>query len=584
MLKKIYRVFHAHYHKYYHGIYANAKKLFAFDLGLLALSVIILAAGLFFFFWKPGITDLVDLKLSFGDSRISSGETVKLTIDYANRSKYKLTNISLGLRLPDGFEIDRSRSPENIFSKNSIFIDLKELPAGAKGQLELYGRLWTTFGKEEKIVADISYQPEKTNRREQKLSTLIVNLPAGILEGKLEMSSSSFPGYALPFRYELTNRGDAAVDNISLTSNWPDKFLSEKDSQNISLPPKGVKVISGTLKLPGQSGIYNMDIVPLVTVNGKVIAQQPSKQTITTVSPQVTVSAQITDNTAFAQSGQTIPVRIKWENKSAMPLQNMRLRLNANYSGIVNWAKTASENHAKYDKEGLVIDGSSRTALSSGAPGSQDDFTVNIILLSSFTTGQIEKAYLEIIPVFEAYVSGVSGQQFSQEGARARLPLATEARLTAEARYYTEAGDQLGRGPLPPKAGKTTKYWIFIRLSNTSNALDDAAFSAVLPAGVDLTGKESVSIGPKLAFNASTRALSWNYISLPANSQTALYFEVSVTPSESQIGSNILLLKNAKFTATDSFVSKTFNLSAPTVYNILNKNDRGSQYGPAVTP
>jgi hypothetical protein len=509
---------------------------------------------------------------------------IKLTVEYANRSKYKLTNISLGLRLPDGFEVDRTRSPENIFSKNSIFTDLKELPAGAKGQLELYGRLWTTPNREERIISDISYEPEKTNRREQKLSALIVNLPAGILEGKLKMSSSSFPGYALPFRYELTNRGDAAVDNLSLTSNWPEKFLSDNDSQNISLPPKGVKIISGTVKLPGQSGTYDIDIVPLVTINGKTIAQTASKQTITTVLPQVAASAQILNNAAFAQSGQTIPVRIKWENKSAMPLQNMHLRLKANYSGIVDWAKTASENHAKYDKEGLIIDSSSRTALSSGAPGSQDDFTVNIILLSSFSVGQIEKAYLEIIPVFEASVAGVSGQQFTQEGARARLPLATEARLAAEARYYTEAGDQLGRGPLPPKAGKETKYWIFIRLSNTTNALDDAAFSAVLPLGVELTGKESVSIGPKLSFNASTRALGWSYNSLPANSQTALYFEVSVTPSESQIGSNILLLKNANFIATDSFVDKIFSLTVPAVYNILNKNDRGSQYGPAVTP
>ena len=27
--------------------------------------------------------------------------------------------------------------------------------------------------------------------------------------------------------------------------------------------------------------------------------------------------------------------------------------------------------------------------------------------------------------------------------------------------YYAPTGDQLGRGPLPPKVGETTKYWIF---------------------------------------------------------------------------------------------------------------------------
>ena len=138
------------------------------------------------------------------------------------------------------------------------------------------------------------------------------------------------------------------------------------------------------------------------------------------------------------------------------------------------------------------------------------------------------------------------------------------------------------RRKLPPQVGKTTKYWIFVKISNTTNAINDAVLSASLPEGVEFTGKQSTSIGPQIDYDNSTRAISWKYNTLPANSQTGLYFEVSVTPSADQIGQNILLTNSLQFSTTDEFTNKKFNFNHPSLTNVLNSNDAGQRLGSKV--
>ncbi|MFA5061860.1 MAG: hypothetical protein WC526_01815 [Patescibacteria group bacterium] len=581
MHKHIYSFFHKIYHTKYHGIYRHAKKLFVFDLALLGLAIIILAGGIFFFFWKPGITDLIDLSISLGNNRIKSGEYVHLTVDYANKSKYKLENISLGLRLPNGFTVDRTKTPESTFSKTSIFTAITTLDPGAKGQVEIFGWLWSVPNQEERITAYLAYEPHGLNRTEQKVSVYAARLPESIITGKLEMATTTFPNTPTQFTYTITNTGSETVNNISLINNWLTNIIAAKD-QNFSLPAGGYKVISGTLTTPNQGGNYSLEITPQILINNYQIAQKIVKQTSNNISPNIESSVSFVSTPAYAEPGQVIPLAIRWNNKSNFKLDNLQMKLTANQTKVVDWAKTARENHATAAKDGLILDTKTRTNFSNGNPGSNDSFTINLYLLPTFAvTG--EKIYLELIPTMEAGLAKISTQKFTQEGSRARLPLASEVRLASEARYYTPEGDQLGRGSLPPQVKKTTKYWVFIKISNTSNQINNAKLITSLANGVTLTGKQSVTLGSDIIYDSASRKISWSNDAIPANSQVGIYFEVAVTPTAAQLGQNINLTNSMQFGATDDFVNKTFNLSTAGVTNILNANDRGHIYGSQVT-
>lgn len=574
-----------HYHLRYHGVYQHAKKLFVFDLALLGLATTMMAASAFLFFWKPSLAGLIDISISLGQERIKSGEQVHLTIDFTNNSKENLKDVSLALRLPEGFIVDRTKTPTTTFSDRSIFSAVTEISAGASGQVELYGQFWTEPKTEVRFIANVSYRPENKKAREQKLSSYISTISESVLSGTLEMPKSTFAHVPVKFTYTLQNTGNTPIGNISLQHTLGENAINEKDLTNISLPAKGLKVITGQFISPNKSGSYNFSVTPRVVANNRPIAQSTASSEIEVLSPQIVSSVRLTSQPAFAEPGQILPIEITWQNKSNFKLENLTLHLTANLSGVIDWKKTALENKARIETNGIYFDSSSRTSLSNGDPQNSDTFTAYIYLLPTFNFGSAQHAKLEIYPIVKAGASQAAGQQFSQEGSRASLPLATQVNFNnIEARYYTAEGDQLGRGPLPPQVGKTTKYWIFVNIANGSNGLEDVVFRTTLPAGVELIGKQSTTIGPQLTYSAADRSLSWRYYELPPHSQTGLYFEVAVTPNASQVDKNLQLTNALTLTATDEFVGKKFNLSHRPIFNVLNRNDDGFNFGSKVVP
>ncbi|MBI2037682.1 MAG: DUF11 domain-containing protein [Candidatus Magasanikbacteria bacterium] len=574
---------HHHYLNRYHGVYRSAKKLFVFDLALLSLTLAMIAGNLFLFFWKPSLTGLIELSMTLGNERIKSGEEVIVTVSYTNHSKINLKEASLGLRLPEGFIINRDKTPTDVFSDQSIFTSVKELGAGASGQASVYGSFWTEPNEDALIIANLSYRPENKSSREQKLSSLITKLPESVLSGYLKFPSSAFARAPIKFSYTIKNSGNREIKDIYILTSKRDEVMLNEDL--VSIPPNGSKTIEGQFTAPSQTGYHTFEIATAISYQNSKIFQTKNIQEFQIFSPQINSAVKLISPPPYAEPGQIIPVEASWKNNSGIKLQNLSLHLTSNLQGIVDWKKTAQENHAKTEANGVFFDGQSRTSLSNGNPESNDVFGVKIYLLPKFNLPQTENAKLEIFPIMKAEAPEISDQAFSQEGSRVSLPLATELNFNSiEARYYTNEGDQLGRGSLPPQVGKMTKYWIFVKVINTTNAVDNPSFSTSLPDGVEFSGKQSTTIGPQLKYNNSSRTISWSYDSLPANSQTGLYFEVAVTPTASQIGKNIQLTNSLSFSATDSFVGKKFNLSHTPINNILNRNDRGFSLGSKVVP
>ncbi len=574
MLKKIQHFFHKHYNARYHGVYRHAKKLFVFDIFLLVFALTLLGASLFFFFWNPGISDLVDLNISLGGERIRSGDEIKITIEYANRSKQTLINPILGVRLPPGFVINRAKTPEDNFSNNTF--KLADIDPGATGAVEIHGRLWTDITNETNITALLSYQTEKSPAREQKLSNFIVRLPSSVLTANLLAPDSIFPNTPISFAYDLKNTGTARIERVNLSFEG-----AENAERDIVLEAGEEKNIRENFILSAQNGEQNFKITAKILINGHWLVQNVSEKNIKIFSPNVYSEAKINSPATYAEPGQKIPVEISWKNQGPHRLKNLKMRL-IFPKGMVDLAATAKENRLKLDSESIYADSTTRTALSDGSPNQSDFFVVNVILAPTFNLESTEQANFQIIPIMEGELSDVPGQVFKNPGIKADMPLATEVTFKSEARYYTMEGDQLGRGPLPPIVGETTKYWIFIQIINTSNQLTSATFQTALPEGVTFTGKQSVTIGPHLKYDPGNRAITWNHSSLPANSLTGLYFEVAVTPTADQIGKNIQLTQDAHFTAQDNWTGKNFSFTNSGLTNNLKDNDEGSSKGAEV--
>jgi hypothetical protein len=146
--------------------------------------------------------------------------------------------------------------------------------------------------------------------------------------------------------------------------------------------------------------------------------------------------------------------------------------------------------------------------------------------------------------------------------------MGTKIYVSGELRYFTDDGDQLGRGPLPPVVGKETKYWAIINIKNTSSEVAPIEFRARLTSKAIWTGKTSVSIGKEVRYDEKTRIVSWSAPKLSAHETAGIYLEIGYIP-ETAAEKNIVLLEQIAASGTDQFIGNNVLGEAKPLNNSL---------------
>lgn len=106
-------------------------------------------------------------------------------------------------------------------------------------------------------------------------------------------------------------------------------------------------------------------------------------------------------------------------------------------------------------------------------------------------------------------------------------------------------------GPIPPIAEQPTKYSISFMIENGSNEISDAVTTATLPSYV--TWLEQTSGAGDISYNPAGRTVTWRVGSVGANAAAFGSFQVSLSPSKSQIDSTPTLVSEQRMKATDLF-------------------------------
>lgn len=128
--------------------------------------------------------------------------------------------------------------------------------------------------------------------------------------------------------------------------------------------------------------------------------------------------------------------------------------------------------------------------------------------------------------------------------------------FSAEARYRTEAGDQLGLGPHPPRQGEETRYWIFWNVGPIQGKLRNVRVQTTVPSGVRLTG--SIASPDGGSSTISGRTIRWSMPEIGSEvgvSEAFFGFEVSVIPGI-EYGGESIQLSGATYASAVDDVSK----------------------------
>lgn len=571
-----------HFRRRYAGRYRHARTLFAFDMVLLTTIAVLVILAVYFTFLRPSIADKISLRSETAPTEITSGKELTFTIFYENRSKVMLTNVDLVVRLPPHFQFLRSFPKE--FSSRTSSLFLEKLEPGAKGQAKVTGVFWGEVGGTTPLYTMLTFIDEKTSRRGVKFMRSEFRVAHSVLQMSLELPERLVAGQSIPFTLHYRNSGAYELPLVSFAPDWP----QGSGVIDTVVPPdfSGGKWLVGALA-PGAEGAvtgqgrvdtYEGDRITLSFRSaielgddefgqGRVALERPL------VSQPLKVELSLDDaSAAFVKPGETIKARIAYVNTSDLPIHDAEISLD-----------TATPFTAPYVLPDPVAVG----RLEGGARGT----TLLTFRLYERIESPPEPAknfILAITPVARGFLSDGVPIALEVRGPELRRKIETMFGFRAVARYWTAEGDQIGRGPIPPVANETTKYWVFWTLEPTSNDLEHLEFSMRLPENVEWTGRSNVTVGSPLAWNGERRTVTWTTDQLPATLGTGTIvsarFEVALTPTFDQIGHIPTLTHTTRLTGRDLFTETDLEVSAPPMTTNLETDRRARGKAVVETP
>lgn len=571
-----------HYQHRYHLQFAHARKLFIFDMLLLASIVVIGGAAISWYWYDPTVTKQVALDISVNSqteqTRVKSGEPVTFIISYQNNSPEVLVDGTLHFNLPAGF-ILQSAPPLFVTSTNSI--NLPNLNPRASGELHVSGRFWEEPGKNTPVQVELVYRQQKTDRFEVKTAGILATPADSVLVVSANFPTTIYSTGSWEIPVTLTNTSNEPVNDVflpfpntpGLTFSWKETGVTKKPLYFKTLTPNST--VTSTLRavsnLPTDTKSLNISLTPQINLQKQLFNQKTVVSTITVLHPGLKISSQWNSN--LVNPGETTSLVVRLENTGNTDLTNLNLLIPLPRTHV-NLSQSTKANRGTLKGNTLSLSAREWPQLQTLTQNQTVEIPLSIVIASE-PSGSADFA----LPLNITATVPNQAEKFAVTATTPVIKLGTFISLYTDAHYYSLEGDQIGRGPLPPKVGKETKYWALLALTNGPGPVSNATVSATLAPGVVWTGKSSVSRGREPIYNPATRTITWTASSIPANETISIDFELSVTPTEAQKGSIPLLLTTTRATAVDPETNKTLSTAAGSLNASLSTDTIAKQKG-----
>lgn len=546
-----------HYHKHYKTRYQErAHLVFLLDAILVGLALGMLALALYFRFGYHPLRD--DFKLSLlTEQTITAGKETAFTVRIVNSGTTRLHDAKLVVHLPKEFVA--ADVPPRYDGKNGE-IEIGEMSADVSNEYRFRGTLLGPAGSADIYVHFMAQND--AGQSDEKLTKGVLDWESNAIEARFETPESVVPGQAVAFALRVKNGSHLAFDNASVVPTWPESFKL----QNATPPLYRGKIALGRLEAGEEvvvnfsgrfsglldpsgfdaklEGVVYGSIIPLAAAHHDVRMADVGLRLWTIFQG---------DAPASVHPGEEVPVIVGYENEGTRTIKNLTLDIapEVNTLGEVRWET------------------SNRIAsLAAGELGERKAFIRVRENISRYAVNPVFRAIpqatlsIDDPKIVDAHVSGNAVE----------TKIAGSARLRAVARYYTSEGDQLGRGPLPPRVGKATRYWIFASLESGATETQDGVVTFRLPSNVAWTNRAAVTVGQDLVLEGDR--LIWRLGATEPHAGVlheapSASFEVTLTPSSEQVGMTPSLVLEAAYSGRDTWTDEVLASSQGAITTAL---------------
>lgn len=478
---------------------------------------------------------------------VISGGASTLSISYTNRSNKTLENVTLALSYPDYFVLQDVDNPT--FEPTTNTVNIGSLAPGAGGLLKIRGVMFGDVDGTQTFTSTLGYAWDD-GRTSSQTRTYSFSPVRSALHIETDLPNKLVSGQRLKGSVHLINEGPVPFPEAAIHPVYPKGFRLT----HVSAPRRSDDTWVVPQLEPGESATIEYDgflslqtdasaefrFEPSFVFGGERFAQDALLETVETIATPLVVTLNAGEPTTQGR----IPVTASWNDQSDIALSNVVL--------TIDGATNAPQWHLE-----TPVFASSREAM----------------LIPSTTRGI--NPVMELIPELR-FTLDETGDDVRVLGDALSMRLPTQGTIGSFARYFSSAGDQLGRGPLPPRVGDTTTYWLFLNVSGTQNELRDATVTATLPLGVDWIDQQSVTFGAPISYDAPLRRITWTLGTLEPTIDSgrtiAASVAVALTPSDAQRGAVPTLLSDIALRGFDTWVEETVTFRSANITARINED------------
>ncbi len=538
-----------HYHRHYKTRYQErAHLVFLLDVVLVSIALFMLGLGLFFRWFYHPLRD--DFKMSLlTEQTITAGKETTFTVRIINGGVTDLHGAKLAVHLPDAF-VPAEMPPR--FDAEEGRIAIGDMPAHISNEYRFRGTLLGPAREADVYVHFTATNDAGTS--DEKLTKGVLHWQENTIVTRIEAPDAVVPGQTATFAIRVKNGSAFSFETATIVPTWPKDFRL----QNATPPVYRGAIALGRLdageeivvkfsgRFTGISDLLHFSAALNGVLNGHAFALSEATTDVRMASVDVNVEAVFPDGaTSFVRPGQEVAVTVRYRNEGKQTVKNMTLAIapDANTLGAVRW-----ETSARID------------ALAAGEAGERKAFVRVKDAVSRYVVNPMFRAVPQA--TFSIDDPKITDAQIA--GTAVETKIAGTAKLRAVARYYTSDGDQLGRGPLPPRVGKTTRYWIFASLETGGAETSGGVATFRLPGGVAWTGRSTVTAGQDLSLEGDR--LVWHIGTTSAHAgllseAPSASFEVSLTPDSAHVGTAPFLLAEASYMGEDAWTGEALTSS-----------------------
>ncbi|HVY73153.1 MAG TPA: hypothetical protein VG984_03885 [Candidatus Paceibacterota bacterium] len=500
---------------------------------------------------------------------VDGGKQTQMQVLIHNRNSADLKLVDLIVNYPDGTRDPKSPADALLHERQSLGTIAAGEQLTRTAQAIFYGQ----EGQTQTVTVELQYSVEGSNAIFEKDATITFTVGSSPVSISVASPTEAIAGQEFAFDLTVQSNAAAPLQDVVIQGQYPFGFRVTGSSPLAtaggtlwrlgSMQPGETKKIHVTGTLDGQDGdarvfyfLAGSDPEETNTTISVPFLSVPKTLTVRRafITAQIAINGQTSKNISVP-SGTPVQGTITWTNNLPDAVSDAQITLSL--SGPTLDTSTVNGGNGFYDssKHSIVWSKDTESSLANVPPGKSGTLPFSFSMLPTGANGTLySNPVIDLNITVNATRQGQSGvPETVSSAASASVLLASNVALTAQASHFS--GDFSNAGPMPPVSGQSTTYGITWTVTNSSNTIANATVQATLPSYVTYV---QAAQGSGIVYDQKSRTVTWSLGDVKAGagytsaSRTGS-FQVSLTPSTSQVGQAPALTGTPSLTAQDRF-------------------------------